>query len=125
MVNPQKKSILIVEDDESMLEYCTSVLTLDGYEVTLVASGTMALAQLSARDFDLVLTDHVMIGSGGRSVTEIVKSSRPSSKVIVMTGMPSTENAVLSYLEGASNYLGKPFSLDQLRGAVSECLQER
>lgn len=124
-MNQDKKSILVVEDDESMLEYCSSILSLDGYDVTAVASGTMALAQLSARDFDLVLTDHVMIGMGGRSVTEIVKSSRPASKVIVMSGMPTTENAVLSYLQGASNYLEKPFSLDQLRGAVTACLQDK
>jgi DNA-binding NtrC family response regulator len=125
LVNPQKKSILIVEDDESMLEYCTSVLSLDGHEVTAVASGTMALAQLSARGFDLVLTDHVQIGAGGRSMTQIVKASRPASKVIVMSGMPSTENAVVSYLEGASNYLSKPFSLDELRAAVTGCFSAK
>lgn len=116
------KSVLVVEDDESMLEFCATVLALEGYQVTAVTNSQQAVEQIDTATFDLVLTDHVKVGPEARSMTDLVKRHQPEAKVIVMSGMPSTQDAVTCYLSGASDYLVKPFTLDQFRTAVRRCL---
>ena len=117
------KTALIIDDDESMLEFCSTVLHLDGFAVSSASNGIQALSQLNQKRFDVVLTDHVALPTG-RSVTQVVKETSPATEVIVMTGMPTLENAVTSFSQGASNYLAKPFRLEDLRTAIRQCLQK-
>ena len=118
-------SILVVDDDESMLEYCTYILAVYGFEVTPAATGNQVLEQLKSKIFDVVLTDHVTVDARGTSVIKAVKATQPGAEIIVMSGIPTLENAAASYLAGARAYLAKPFSLEQLRTAVLKCLDSK
>ena len=117
------KKILVVDDDESMLEFCLKILCLDGFAVVAASSGKQAVDLLKTTGFDLVLTDHVTVGAEATPIIKAVKSLQPDAPVIVMSGIPRLEDAAASYLAGADEYLAKPFSLAQLREAMTRCLQ--
>lgn len=119
----KKVSILVVEDDESMLEYVSTVLERLGFEVTQATTGREVIAALAVNSFDIVLTDHLTVDYKGTSVLQAVQMLRPQAQVIVMSGIPTLEEAATSYLKGARAYLAKPFGLDQLRSAVIRCLE--
>ncbi len=120
---PRKHSVLVVEDDESMMEFCTAILARMGFEVVSASTGHQVVDALNARAFDIVLTDHLTVDYKGTSVLNAVRRLRPEAQVIVMSGIPTLEQAAASYLAGARAYLPKPFGLDMLRGAVLRCLE--
>lgn len=114
------KHALVVDDDDSMLEFCAVVLTLNGYAVTRASSGARAQTLMESFAFDLVLTDHVRAPEG-RSMTALAKAIWPGTDVIVMTASPSEEDARVAALEGACGYLAKPFKLSDLLRAIGDC----
>ncbi|MFA6316172.1 MAG: response regulator [Elusimicrobiota bacterium] len=119
----KKVTVLVVEDDESMMEYVSVVLERLGFEVTQASTGREVVAALAVKNFDIVMTDHLTVDYKGTSVLSAVKMLRPGAEVIVMSGIPTLEEAATSYLKGAKAYLAKPFGLDQLRSAVMRCLE--
>ena len=121
---PEGASILVVDDDESMLEFCTVFLTHEGHEVRAAGSGREALLLLQDVPFDIVLTDHVTVDATGTPILAAVREHQPDAEVIVMSGIPTLEDASKSYLAGAREYLSKPFSVDRLRRALDLCRAE-
>lgn len=118
---PAGASILVVDDDESMLEFCTAFLAHEGHEVRATGSGREALLLLQDVPFDIVLTDHVTVDSAGTPIIAAVRAHQPKAEIIVMSGIPTLEDASKSYLAGAREYLSKPFSVDRLRRALDLC----
>lgn len=119
------ESLLVVDDDESLLDVCETGLRLAGYRVATEPSGERALKRLEADAFDLVLTDLQMPGMDGQAVVRWVKARRPSIEVIVMTATPTLQTAVATLKEGAYDYLLKPFGADHLVASVRRCLDHR
>lgn len=120
----QRKSILVVDDDESMLEFCATMLAYAGYEVTAASTGSQALHLLKARAYDLVLTDHVTVDSQGTPMTAAATSLQPEASLVLMSAIPTLEEAAKTYLQGADAYLPKPFSWDRLSRLVGRMLDE-
>ncbi len=118
---PKPASILVVDDDESMLEFCTVFLSHEGHEVRAAGSGREALLLLQDVPFDIVLTDHVTVDLDGTPILAAVKEHQPGAEIIVMSGIPTLDDASRSYLAGARDYLSKPFSVDRLRRALKVC----
>lgn len=116
------RKILVVDDDESMLEFCLTILCLDGFAVVAASNGRQAVELMKNTGFDLVLTDHVTVGAEATPIIKAVKSLQPDAPVIMMSGIPKLQDAAATYLKGADEYLSKPFSLAQLREAMSRCL---
>lgn len=114
------KHALVVDDDESMLEFCAALLALEGFAVTAASSGVKAQILLDCFAFDLVLTDHVSVPDG-RSVASLAKSGWPDTDVIVMTARPTEEDSTRSLQEGARAYFAKPFNVTELRDILREC----
>ncbi len=120
---PRKASILVVDDDESFLEFCSSYLSHLGHDVLQAESGNKALEILDNVYFDVVVTDHVTVGPEAKPILKVVQERQPGTRVIVMSGIPTLEEAKRSYLAGAQGYLAKPFSIDELREAVELCME--
>jgi signal transduction histidine kinase len=121
----QKETILLVEDEAALLRMSTKALTLFGYQVVPAANGQEALDLWEQhRDaIDLVVTDMRMPkGISGLELAEKLLKSKPSLKVIIMSGY-SMEIAQKS-TEGAAGYtfLTKPFSLKILSQTIHRCL---
>jgi CheY-like chemotaxis protein len=118
------ETILLVEDEESVRQLVRDTLVAKGYQV-LEAEGGEAGLELSAAHtgkIDLVITDVVMPGIGGRELVKQLSNSRPDTKVLYLSGY--TEDAIVSdgSIESGTAFLQKPFSLQHLSRKVREVL---
>jgi len=119
------KSILVVDDDELMRSFLTTVLKEERHRVVEANRGKDALAALSGAQFDLVITDLRMPDLSGLDVMRQGKALRPDARWIIITAFGSIGNAVEAMKAGASDYLTKPFeSPDELRHVVRRVLKE-
>src|SRR5207248_6364730 len=108
------RSILIVDDEEPIRQVLTEVLGGSGYVVRTAADGEEALRELSARDYDAVVTDVRMPRMDGLSLVRAIQQVAPDSTVIVMSAYGSHDLAIEAMKAGAYDYLGKPFRPDEV-----------
>jgi DNA-binding NtrC family response regulator len=116
-------SILLVDDDSSLLEVIYEVLTDQDYQVTKATSGEEALEVLGIRDFDLVITDLNMGVINGIEVVKKTKELNPEKTAIIMTANQDVTFFTEASRLGVCDYLLKPFQLDDLLIRVSNCLE--
>jgi ActR/RegA family two-component response regulator len=109
----KKKSVLIVDDEKIMRDSLKDWLK-DGYQVTTAETGEAAVKLIKEQDFDVLVIDVKLTGKSGIQVLKEVKEIKPQIKSIIITAYPSIDLAVEAMKAGASDYLVKPFSLDQL-----------
>jgi two-component system, NtrC family, response regulator HydG len=122
---PEKVTVLVIDDDGAHAEAASESLSRSGYECTVATSGTEGVRRLEKDDYDVVLTDLVMRDLSGIEIVRKVKSSRPETEVIVMTGYPSYETALEAMDEGAYDYLNKPIDLNILRAKIRKALEKQ
>ncbi len=106
------KHVLIVDDDPHILALIRTVLTQGNYRVTTAGDGQQALESLRGSHFDAVITDALMPGLDGPSLTEIIKAD-PDLKdlpVIMITGSSRPDMVRKSFSSGCILFLPKPFT---------------
>jgi two-component system response regulator AtoC len=108
------RSILIVDDEEPIRQVLTEVLGGSGYVVRAAADGEEALRELSANDYDAVVTDVRMPRMDGLSLVRAIQQVAPETTVIVMSAYGSHDLAIEAMKAGAYDYLGKPFRPDEV-----------
>jgi two-component system response regulator GlrR len=118
-----KYSILLVDDDNSLLRLLSMRLTAAGYEVTAVESGEQALAQLPLLHPHLIITDLQMEGMDGLTLFSQVHSRNPSLPVIILTAHGTIPEAVEATSRGVFSYLTKPFDSKILLEHVARALK--
>jgi len=118
-----KKSILIVDDEEIVRYSLVNILGSHGYETTDVASGAEALRILYERTYNLVLTDLVMEGMDGLELVEHIKVISPKTVVLVLTGYGSIKTAISALRLGVYDYLLKPCDEDELLIRIRRALE--
>jgi len=124
-MNPKKTKkakIFIIDDEESIRDSCTQVLTKDGYSVRTSADGREAVNILNKSRFDIILLDLKLPGIPGIKILKKITNSMPEVPVIIITGFASIESAVNTIKQGAFDYLAKPFSPEELRTIVKKAL---
>jgi two-component system alkaline phosphatase synthesis response regulator PhoP len=107
-----KESLLVVEDEESILELLDYNLSKEGYEVSEVTSGEEAIEAARTGSPDLILLDLMLPGLDGFDVCRILKSDPKTKHIpIVMLTAKGEESDIVAGLElGADDYITKPFS---------------
>jgi len=119
------KSILVIDDDELMRSFVSTVLREEGHDVEEASNGRSGLDRMVKSEFDLVITDQKMPDISGIDVMNEGKRTRPASRWIIITAFGSIDNAVEAMKSGASDYLTKPLrSPDELRRVVQRVLRE-
>jgi DNA-binding NtrC family response regulator len=113
--------ILIVEDDVVTRRNLCALLSEEGYEVAQAGDGVQALEILTWRRFDLVLSDVVMPRMDGMKLLKQLKSVAPQIPVMIMTSYLSS--SISSMPAGATEFIRKPFILDDLLSKVERVLQ--
>ncbi|HEY7726483.1 MAG TPA: sigma-54 dependent transcriptional regulator [Anaeromyxobacteraceae bacterium] len=108
------RSVLIVDDDESMRHLLSVILRDHGWESRAVSSGEEALRELAARDHDLVLSDVRMPKMDGIALLSRALEIRPDVVFIAMSAYGSHEAALEAVKAGAYDYLRKPFRPDEV-----------
>ena len=115
--------VLLVDDEPDILELLELALRKMGLEVDRAENVREALAKLSAKPYDLCLTDMRLPDGDGLQVVRHIAQHDLDVPVAVITAHGNMENAVTALKAGAFDYLSKPVSLDQLRALVKSALK--
>ncbi|MBI5102948.1 MAG: sigma-54-dependent Fis family transcriptional regulator [Nitrospirae bacterium] len=116
--------ILVAEDEAITLKHILYSLQKEGHAATGVSNGADAADLLARDNFDVVITDIKMPGMDGLALLAMIKDTAPDTDVVMITGFGSIESAVEAMKKGASEYITKPFNLDELILKVAK-LQEK
>ncbi|MBN1204531.1 MAG: sigma-54-dependent Fis family transcriptional regulator [Myxococcaceae bacterium] len=118
-------AVLVVDDEESVRTFLAELLGNAGYQVRCASSGAQALEMLEGGSFDAVLLDVVMPEMSGLEVLRHYRSSGGTAPVIVLSALAGADDAVRAMKMGASDYLSKPFSNDELEDVLARALGTR
>ncbi len=116
--------ILIVDDEESIRQTFEIFLTAEGYQfVKTVATFDEAMAAMGQTEYDLIISDIVLIGAGGTDLLRKIRESGVECPVVMITGFPNLESATESVRHGAFDYISKPVNKETLLHFTRQALQ--
>jgi len=119
------KHLLLVEDEGPLRQAVAEQLTDRGFSVEQAESGEAALARLAEFAFDVIVTDLRLPGIDGSAVVEAAVGRYPDIIAIVVTGYGTVKDAVEAIKRGASDFVNKPFHIDELLHALDSALEQR
>jgi two-component system response regulator HydG len=114
--------VLVVDDSEATLEVLRRNLETEGYVVFTASSVAEALPILETTPVDLVITDVKMPRVSGLDLVRHVRENLRDTEVTVITGHPEVDGAVTAMKNGATDYLTKPFTDEELLSAVRRAI---
>jgi DNA-binding NtrC family response regulator len=117
-------TILVVDDEENVLLSVQKVILskYPDYKIDLVNSPAQALEKIKASRYNLVITDLMMPGIDGLELIKKIRTTAPDLKIMMITGYATMKTALLAMREGASKYISKPFTRDELLQAINAVL---
>jgi DNA-binding NtrC family response regulator len=117
--------VLIVDDEETIRKLLKARFERDGFRVVTASSAEEARSIVdSTPDLGVIVTDIRMPGQDGLTLTTEVKASHKHLKIIVMTGHGEKSTAIRALRLGASDYLEKPFDIEEMTHAVNRTVNE-
>lgn len=120
-----RKKVLIIDDDVSLLRVMEMQLEEIGCDVIAVASGNEAMTALEEVTPELVITDLKLPGMSGLELLKLLRSDHPELTVIMITAYGTVKTAVEAMKAGAYDYLTKPIDYDELALVVSRALERQ
>ena len=118
-------NILVVDDEPIARQSLSDILRLEGYSVTAVANGELAVEHVRSYSVDLILLDLKMPGMNGLDVVQVVNQISPDTEIILLTAYGSMESAVEALRQRVHDYLLKPASPMQILESVKRGLERR
>jgi DNA-binding response OmpR family regulator len=119
------KTILVVDDDKSILRTFTRILQKNGYEIDSAETGKEAMEKAASRHYDLALLDIRLPDMDGTDLLSKMKKQLQNTIRIMITGFPSLESGVKALDEGADAYLVKPVKPEELLMLIEEKLKNK
>jgi DNA-binding NtrC family response regulator len=116
-------SVLLVDDEPGMRMALKANFQREGWRVETACGASDALRKVQSDTFPLVITDVRMPDGDGLQLMRTVRSSHPSTAVIVLTAFGTVPEAVQAIQDGACDYLTKPISFEQLQSSVTRVMQ--
>jgi two-component system response regulator AtoC len=121
----EKPVVLVVDDEESIRKVLKARLEREGYTVETAADGMIAQEMVRMKpEIAIVVTDVKMPHKDGLTFTKETKAKKNSPKIIVMTGHGEKSTAIEALRVGASDYLEKPFDMDEMAHSVNRTFKE-
>ena len=119
--------VLLIDDDESNLEFMRQVMRIDGHELLWAVDGVQGLDLMRQCSPQLIICDVLMPHLGGYAVLETARADPVFAEVPVLlfSAAMSEEGRELALRRGATQVLAKPFDLEQLRAAIRRCLTRK
>lgn len=117
------RSMLIVEDEDSLREILKEFFGSRGYEVVAVASGEEALEVISDRKFQIGLFDLKLPGMDGIELARRARENDPDMLVLIITGYPSEDSVREAAESGVYGYIVKPFRLEEIGKIVEQAME--
>ncbi len=117
--------IAVVEDNKALAEGIANTLRDRGHGVDVLDDGLVAQAHLEDVKADLVILDLALPGCSGLDVLKHMRARNDSTPVLILTAKRDVEHRISGLDAGADDYLGKPFSMDELEARVRALLRRR
>lgn len=117
--------LLLVEDSSRLAAALTSSLRGEGFAVDHAADGRIALRQIEAYQYDVMILDLMLPQVPGLEVLGALRASEAPTRVLVLSARDQTEDRVAALNLGADDYLVKPFDLSELKARVLALLRRR
>jgi DNA-binding NtrC family response regulator len=114
--------ILILDDEPIVGDRLKPALEKCGYLVDTLTDSQAAIDRLAGKRYDVLITDLKMSGPSGLDVLRFVKEQSPGTRVIVITGYATADQAKESMKGGAVDFIAKPFRISQLTELVGRIL---
>ncbi|WP_066896092.1 response regulator [Clostridium nigeriense] len=116
------KKVLVIDDTKNIRILLSTCLELRGYDVITADNGIEALKMIQDKeiDIDLIFLDIRMPGISGTEVLKVIKATRSSCPVVIMTAFATVKNAIECTKLGALVYLQKPFSPERINLVLDE-----
>jgi DNA-binding response OmpR family regulator len=124
MYDNDQKSILIVEDDETLQQTLAYNLEKEGYRIVLANDGSTGLEMARSQEPDLVILDVMLPELDGLSVCRILRREM-DVPIIMLTARSSEVDKIIGLDSGADDYVTKPFSLGELLARVRAALRRK
>ena len=124
MVTMVKMRIMLVDDEERFLQTMQKMLINNGYDAMTATSGEDCLKQLEQKLVHVVILDVKMPGMGGVETLKKIKHLYPRVEVIMLTGHATAASAVEGLKSGATDYLTKPASVDEIIAKAEEAFRK-
>jgi len=124
-VLPEKKQVLIVDDEPNLRKILAAQLSRDGYDVMTAEDGEQGLQFLREHHIDLVITDLKMPKVDGMTLLREALREAPDLPIVMITAHGTVDTAVEALKLGAFDYLTKPFDKDEVRQIVGKALKTR
>lgn len=123
MKGKEAARLLVVDDEPNMRGVLAKALKARGYSVDTAENGEEGLAKFKNRSFDVVITDLKMPDMDGIGLLERLKEIDNAVSVIIITGYSSIESAIQAIKKGATDYLSKPFEIDELDLMITKAVE--
>jgi two-component system response regulator AtoC len=122
----EKKHILVIDDDESVLETMARILELEGYDVETAKTGKEAVEKSNAKFHNLALIDIRLPDMQGTQLLTGMRETVPKMLKIIVTGYPSMDNAIEATNKGADGYVIKPIiNTNEFLNKIKEHLKKQ
>lgn len=119
-----KPKILVIEDDGTMREGIATVLKLQGYEMHTAEDGQTGSQLFREIQPDLVISDMKLPGKGGMNLLQEFQAQSPETPFILISAFGTIDLAVNALKLGASDFIAKPFSIDELKSKVAHIFED-
>ena len=119
----EKKKALVIDDERIVLDSVSRILKDENFRVDTCSSGLKGLKRAVEKSYDIVFTDLRMPDIGGMRVLRDIKRARPDLPVVMITGYGSVKTAVQAIKLGASEFIQKPFSPEELAAVVQSAFR--
>lgn len=116
-------NLLLVEDEPNVVSVITRGLNEEGFNVSVAPDGLIGEKMAKENHFDLIILDIMLPGINGLELCKIIKSEKPTTPIIMLTALGTTENVVNGLDNGADDYLIKPFKFAELFARIRMLLR--
>jgi DNA-binding NtrC family response regulator len=125
MVSITNPRILIVDDEQMICALLLEILGEQGYTCETAENAEKALEMLKSHPFDVALIDIKMPGLSGMDLLSAIHKSYKSTSAIIITAVNDINTAVEAIKNGASDYIIKPFRVDEIRSRIRSVLKDK
>jgi nitrogen regulation protein NR(I) len=122
---PERKQVLIVDDEPNLRKILSAQLSRDGYDVLTAEDGEQGLLLLREHHIDLVITDLKMPKVDGMTLLKRALEEEPELPIVLITAHGTIDTAVEALKTGAFDFVTKPFDKDEVRQIVAKALKTR
>ena len=116
-------NLLLVEDEPNVVSVISRGLREEGFNVSVAPDGLIGEKMAKENQFDLIILDIMLPGINGLELCKIIKKEKPTTPIIMLTALGTTENVVNGLDNGADDYLIKPFKFAELFARIRMLLR--